>query len=314
VIDEAWAHDEIRGHELMQAIGPTQATRTMQRPGPQVWILSAAGDHSSGFLIERVKAARAALTAGTPGTVLVEYGVPLEVPLEDYTVDLVAEYHPAVGFTIDRGYLAAERNRLGHEGFARAYGCYQVIPEQITLSAIDMDAWTACTHYDEIPADDLVVAFAPDITPDRSLSAIVAATRSGILEVVESRPGTEWVAPRLLELAERWHASMVVDRYGPTANVADDVTKARRERAMIVPAVNDVVVACQGFYDDVLAVKAKIRPHADLTEAARSATTRRVSDGWVWDRRRGGAPVAPLVAASLAWWGAGRPSRLPGTR
>jgi len=283
----------------------------MSKPGPQLWVLSAAGDHSSGFLIDRIKNARSLLSQGVRGSVLVEYGVPLDVHLEDYTVDLVAQYHPAVGITIDREYLKSERNRLGADGFARAYGCYQVLPEAVTLSAIDMDAWTACANYDEIPADDQVVAFAPDITPDRTLSAIVAATRSGIIEVVDSRPGVEWVAPRLMELAQRWQAQMVVDRYGPTANVADAVTTARQERRMIVPTTNDVVVACQGFYDDIIAVKARIRPHADLTEAARSATTRRVSDGWVWDRRKGGAPIAPLMAASLAWFGASRPSRIP---
>lgn len=312
VVDEAWAHDELRGADLMQAIGPTQATRTMTPPGAQAWVLSAAGDHLSGFLIARLKDARRLHAAGDPLSVLVEYGVPDDQDATD--PDVVALYHPAVGITIDRNYLVTERNRLGPDGFARAYGCHQVIPEATTLSAIDMDAWTACTHWADIAADDLVVAFAPDITPDRSMSSIVAATRSGVLEVVESRPGTEWVSGRLMDLATTWQAIMVVDQYAATANVVDDVRAARLDRRMLVPSVNDLVVAAQGFYDDVLAVKCKIRPHADLTEAAKSATTRRVSDGWVWDRRKGGAPIAPLVAASLAWWGAGRPSRLPRTR
>jgi hypothetical protein len=275
-------------------------------------VLSAAGDHLSGFLIARLQEARKAHAAATVGPVLIEYGVPDGMDATD--PDVAAMYHPAVGLTIDADYLHVERSRLGPDGFARAYGCRQVIPEPGTLSAIDMDAWAACTRWDEIPADDHVVAFAADITPDRSLSTIVAATRSGILEVVESKPGTEWVAGRLMELATRWRAVMVVDKYAATATVADDVVSARLERQMITPSVNDLTVAAQGFYDDVLAVKVAIRPHADLTEAAKAATTRKVSDGWVWDRRRGGAPVAPLVAASLAWWGASRPSRVPQAR
>ena len=310
VLDESWAHDAIRGAELRQAVGPTQATRTRTAPGAQVWVVSAAGDHLSGFLIDTLKAARAALAAGDHGPVLIEFGVPDDEDATD--VDTVARYHPAVGITIDRQHLVNERNRMGPEGFARAYGCHQVIPESTLLSAMDMDAWAACRWHAEIEADDLVGAFAPDITPDRSLSAIVAATRGGVVEVIESRPGVDWVSGRLIELSKRWRAPMVVDQYAGTATVVDDVQRAGEERRMIVPSVNDVATAAQSFYDAVVRHGVKVRPHPDLEDAARTATTRRLSDGWTWQRRSEQAPpVAPLMAASLAWWGAQRPARIP---
>lgn len=309
-LDEAWAHDALRGGELRQAIGPTQATRTTTPPGAQVWVLSAAGDHLSGFLIETLKQARASLAAGDRGPVLVEFGVPDDLDATD--VDTVARYHPAVGYTIDRAHLVNERNRLGADGFARAYGCFQIIPESTILTAIDLKAWSACAWHAEIESDDVVAAFAPDISIDRSLSVIVAATVGGVIEVVESRPGTEWVTPRLIELATRWRAPIVVDKYAATSTVVDEIIRARQDRRMIVPDTNDVVTASQSFYDDVVTGAVRIRPHPDLEDAARSASTRRVGDGWCWQRRHDHAPpVAPLVAASLAWWGRNRPARVP---
>ena len=310
VLDESWAHDSIRGAELRQAVGPTQATRTRTQPGAQVWVVSAAGDHLSGFLIDTLKAARAALKGGDHGPVLIEFGVPDGEDASD--VDTVARYHPAVGITIDRAHLANERNRMGAEGFARAYGCHQVIPESTLLTAMDMDAWAACRWHAEIEADDRVGAFAPDITPDRSLSAIVAATRGGVVEVIESRPGVDWVSGRLIELSRKWRAPMVVDEHAGTSTVVDDVRRAGEERRMIVPSVNDVATAAQGFYDAVVRRGVKVRPHPDLEDAARTATTRHLSDGWTWQRRSEQAPpVAPLMAASLAHWGALRPDRVP---
>jgi hypothetical protein len=315
VLDESWAHDVIRGDELLQAIGPTQATRSHQRPGAQVWTLSAAGDHTSGYLIKRLRSARAALAAGDHRPVLIEYGVPLDAELDALAdrelVELVAAHHPAVGRLIDANYLDAELNRMGRDGFLRAYGCVQVMPDDDQVSSIDWKAWEACRHHYPIADTDRVAAFGVDVTADRSGSAIVAATDGGVVEVVEARAGTEWVSARLIELATRWRAPMIVDRYGATANVADDVVRAGHERRMIVPTSADVVAACQGFYDDVRVRGVQVRPDDALDAAVRAAATRPVGSGWVWDRRPGRAPVAPLQAASLAWWGAKRPDRTP---
>jgi hypothetical protein len=68
------------------------------------------------------------------------------------------------------------------------------------------------------------VSFAADITPDRSAAAIgVAGLRADGLEhaeVIDHRPGTSWVAPRLVDLAAKWNpCAMVVDDTGPAASL-----------------------------------------------------------------------------------------------
>ena len=86
VVDEAWAFDALRGDELLQGIGPTQATRR----GAQLWIVSAAGDAASAFLADQVTAARAA--GPSERVCLIEYGVPDDLDATD--PDVVAGYHP----------------------------------------------------------------------------------------------------------------------------------------------------------------------------------------------------------------------------
>lgn len=309
-LDEAWAHDAIRGDELLQAIEPTQATR----PGAQTWIMSAAGDESSTFLVEQLRRARHALDAHNHSPVLIEYGVPDDLDEIPDDVDTVAAHHPAVGITIRREHLVTARSTLGPEGFARAYGCYQAMPEPDAPAMFTAEQWAACARFDELAPDDVVGAFGVDVAHDRSGAVIVAGMRSGVLEVVDDRPGTEWVAGRLMELSARWRAPMVVDNYGPTVTVADAVRAARRERDMLNPSTRDVTAAAAMFYDDVLAGKLRYRPHVALDDAVQHATTRRVGDAWTWqrrDRRTAGGPITALVAGTLAYWGALQPDRAP---
>jgi hypothetical protein len=305
-VDEAWAFEALRGDDLLQAIGPTQATR----PGAQVVITTAAGDVASTWLIAQLRQARAAQDAGDHTDVLVEYGVPDD--LDDDAAadpDTVAAYHPAVGITIDATYLHAERRRLGRLGFVRAYGCRQVIPDPnaLTAGAFDRTLWESVRWGDPIPDTDRL-AFGVEVAHDRKSAAIVAASSSGVLEVIESRAGTAWVAARAIELAGRHRARVVIDVSGPSATVAEAITTAGHHRTLITLSGVDACTAAATLSDAVTdtdsAPRARVRQHPDLDAAVRSASPRRVGDRWTWDRRDdNGAPVAPLLAAAFAWWG-----------
>jgi hypothetical protein len=305
-VDEAWAFEALRGDDLLQAIGPTQATR----PGAQVVITTAAGDVASTWLIAQLRQARAAQDAGDHTDVLIEYGVPDD--LDDDAAadpDTVAAYHPAVGITIDASYLHAERRRLGKLGFVRAYGCRQVIPDPnaATAGAFDRPLWESVRWGDPIPDGDRV-AFGVEVAHDRKSAAIVAASSSGVLEVIESRAGTAWVAARAIELAAKHRARVVIDVSGPSATVAEAITTAGHHRTLITLSGVDACTAAAAFSDAVTdtdsAPRARVRQHPDLDAAVRSASPRRVGDRWTWDRRdEQGAPVAPLLAGAFAWWG-----------
>ena len=107
---------------------------------------------------------------GHPNVCLVEFGVPDD---EDPTdVDTVERYHPAVGWTIEPGALAADKALLGPDGFARAYGCWTP-PAEIVATEIDAERWAAGTDPDPMPTS-LPVAFGWDVGPGRDWAVVAA--------------------------------------------------------------------------------------------------------------------------------------------
>lgn len=289
IIDEAWAHSAERGAELMQAVGPTQATR----PGAQVIVVSTAGSLAdSTYLWPLVTRGR----AGDSALSYLEWSIPdLIDPLD---VAAVAAYHPAVGHTVDVSFLEREAGILSDfpGEFARAYGNRWT---QTLERVIDPAAWARIRTEAPLPAGAPV--FAGDIAQDRSRGAIVAAV-AGTLEVVESRPGTEWIGGRLAELVERHTpAGVLVDRIGPSATLADDLDRAGVTILELNP--RDISAACQRFLDDVVNGRIRVRPHPALDAAVDAAAQRPLGEGWAWARRRAAAPICELVAATLASWG-----------
>jgi hypothetical protein len=104
--------------------------------------------------------------------------------------------------------IAAEFERLDLADFCRAYLNWWPGEIPADWQVISEADWLALVDGDSAPVDP--VAFAADVTPDRSAAAIgVAGNRLdglGHVEVVH-RPGTGWVGPRLVELAAKWRRS-----------------------------------------------------------------------------------------------------------
>ena len=285
IVDEAWKFDELRGAELMQAIGPTQATR----PGAQVVIVSTAGTMESTWLRAFVDRGRAA----DPAVSYLEWSItedtdPLDLPA-------VAAAHPAVGHTIDVSFLEREAGILADlpAEFARAYGnAWTAATERVIPAGV----WAAAATTAEPGPARVVIA--ADIAQDRTRSAIVVCA-NGVLEVVESQDGVDWVAPRILDLADRWKAAAVaVDDHGPSVTLHDDLVLAGLELEEIPPTA--YLTACTAFVDRITDGTLTYRPHPNLDSACAAAVRRPVGDGWVWGRRRAAGPIPELVAATLA--------------
>jgi hypothetical protein len=293
IVDEAWRHDADRGAALMQGIGPTQATR----PGAQVVIVSTAGALStSTFLKPLVDRGR----AGDPAMGYLEWSIGDDV--DPFDIDAVAAAHPAVGWTIDRTFLDREAGVLADlpGEYARAYGNRWT---KTLERAIDPALWVAAATTRTMPPGRVV--FAADIAQDQSRGAILACN-GGILEVIESRPGTGWVADRVRRLvADHRPAAVVVDRVGPSSTVADDLLNPP-------PGVDPVelfplpagtyAAACSRFLDDITHRRVGYRIHPALDAAVEAAAVRPLGEGWAWARRTAAAPICELIAATLASW------------
>jgi hypothetical protein len=285
IVDEGWRHSVERGQELLQAIGPTQATV----PGAQVLVVSTQGTAASAWFHELVDRGR----AGDPAIALADWGIAdTDDPMD---LQAVAAAHPAIGHTIDRSFLEREAGLLSRNEFARAYGNIRTqaeqryIPEPVWKAAADPAA----------PVPDPVV-LAAEVAQDRTRTAIVAVS-AGSAEVVESRAGLDWAAPRLAELvAAHRPAALVVDPRGPSAALHDQLARAG---VTLYPwKATDGPAACLHLMDALTAGRVRIRPHPNLDEAADAAVPRISGDGWVWGRRLSGGPIAELVALSWGLW------------
>lgn len=298
-IDEAWAFDAATGDELLQAVGPTQATR----PGAQLVLQSAAGDERSAFLIAQLLAARADHDSGRHDVVLIEAGVPDGLDATDPAV--VARYHPAVGHTIDPAHLRVERARLGPDGFARAYGAVQVIPE-VTAGVLPLALWQAGLIVDDDVRPPVgACSLTYDVAIDRSDAAVAAAwTHTDgrtVVALLEHHPGVGWVESRVRQLRDQLRPHSVAhDARGPAGDVAD---RLARSGVTLVPMDTRAVLdAYERFLTAHDLGQLAHLPAPPLDAALLAAGRRPVGDRYLWARRTSSGSIAPLVAVTHAAW------------
>jgi hypothetical protein len=298
VIDEAWAFEA----GLEQGLSPTMVTR----PQPQLWVVSTAGTYRSAYLRGKVERGRAR-TYGRPGghksgVAYFEWSAPEGSPPGDPAT--WRSCMPALGRTITEAKIAAEFERLDLADFCRAYLNWEpgVIPADWLVIA--EQAWRALADPDSTAVDP--VAFAADVTPERSHAAIaVAGLRADGLghgEVVDHRPGTGWVVGRLVELAGKWRpCAVVVDDTGPAGSLIAPLEAAGIE--VVKPTGRGMAHAAGDLFDAVAEATFRIVPRAALDAAVAGAAQRPLGDGWAWARKGLSTDICPLVALSLARWG-----------
>jgi hypothetical protein len=294
VIDEAWAQ---RDERLVQGFRPAMLTR----PSAQMWILSTMGTEESLFLHDRVDDGRARVEADErSGVAFFEWSAG-----DDDDPDDPATWWgcmPALGQTITESVIAADHDSLPPDEFARAYlnrrttGGYPVI---------DLAAWQSARD----PTSQLsgTPCFALDVTPDRSHGTIaVAGWRPGRrvhVEVVDHRPGTDWIVERIAELDRRWHPwPVVVDPASPAGSLLVDLASLGVRTETL--SARDYAAACAQFYDGIMSSEPGL-VHLDqpvLNLAVGSARKRVLGDAWAWARKVG-TDVSPLVGVTLARWG-----------
>ena len=296
VVDEAWAHEDAR---LEQGLSPTMITR----PQPQLWVVSTAGTHRSAYLRGKVELGRARVRASRrSAAAYFEWSaVPGSDPADPQTW---WSCMPALGHTVTEARIAAEFERLELADFCRAYLNWfpgDIPADWLVIGEAD---WTALADAYSEAVDP--VAFAADVSPERSHAAIATAGLRpdglGHVEVVDHRPSTGWVVGRLVELAERWApCAVVIDDTGPAGALIAPLEAAEIE--VIRPTAKQRAAADGGFYDAVAEQALRYVPRPALDAAVAGAATRPLGDAWAWVRKGLSTDITPLVAVSLARWG-----------
>jgi hypothetical protein len=311
LLDEAFSHVDSR---IEEAMSPAMLTRLMA----QLWVASAAGTEKSTYwnakrergreLIERLWGS--GLTQW-PSICYMEWFAPDWMPRDDPATWWFCM--PALGHTITEQVVKAELEKLGPDEFDRGMLNRTKKSRPPADTNVPTAEWPECLDADSQLGNEFSLAF--DITPDRKIGSIVAVgpRPDGLLhtEIVDRRPGTAWMVPRLVELRRRWRPIAIgVDDRGPAAALLDELAEhgIRKPLKADDPARSDLVVtnaqemarACGQFAD---AVRNGILRHigqSELDAALAGARTRHLGDTWGWGRRAAEVDISPLVAATLA--------------
>jgi hypothetical protein len=300
VADEAWGLEDSK---LEQGLSPTMVTR----PQPQLWVVSTAGTHRSAYLRGKVDRGRQFVVPSTTKSTVAYFEWSAGEGSDPGDPATWRSCMPALGHTVTEPTIAAEFERLELADFCRAYLNWWPSAIPADWQVVDETAWLALADPGSAAVDP--VAFAADVTPDRSAAAIaVAGVRPdgvGHVEVVDHRPGTGWVVGRLVELAAKWGpCAIVVDDTGPAGSLVAPLEAAELDVAR--PTTRARAAADSGFYDAVVNGTLRYRPgpHGPALDAAVAGAAKRpLGDAWAWARRGLSVDICPLVAVSLARWG-----------
>jgi phage terminase large subunit-like protein len=302
IVDEAWA---LKDYRVPQALTPTQ----IARPDPQLWVVSTAGTSESVWLRELIEAGRLP-GAAEDRLALFEWAAPAELDPSDVAAWEAA--NPALGETItldELGHAYAMATSPESRGeFERAHLNRWTAGVEAIISA---ESWRACLAPELRIGPELVFGF--DVAHDRSQSSIAVAGVAGervVVELVEQRPGTEWLGPALADLRRKWAPlAIVANEYGPARSIVGEL-QALGE-AIEAYNTSAYLAACQMFYDLVSEGRLAHRGQGELDAAARAVGRRAVADSWAFGRAVSSADISALVAAATAAHRVSRPHIAP---
>ncbi|MEU8717488.1 hypothetical protein [Streptomyces sp. NPDC048663] len=228
-------------------------------------------------------------------------------------MQLVQAANPAIGRRITVTYVRGERRALPPAEYARERMGWWDDP-LVLENPIKPADWTACL--DEESRRTGSVALAVDITPDRSLASIAVGARraDGHVhgEVIEHRAGTGWLVDRLVELFQTVQptpVALVIDPAGPAGSLEKGLLErgfttekdpvAGKWRLHFVGS-REYAQACGALADDIANGQFRHIGQSPLDVAVDGVQTRPLAEAWAWSRTKSGAPIAPLVAVTLA--------------
>jgi hypothetical protein len=277
----------------------------MARPKAQVWAFSNAGDAKSVVLNDLQAKGRKSIHNPASSLGSFEWSAPDDCAIDDPTFWAMA--NPALGYTVTEEALRSALE-TDPEGVFRTECLCQQVPD-LQPDVIPPSVWMGLADPDSRIEGRLV--FALDMPWDRS-SAVVAvggfrADGKRHCEVIEQRDGTGWIVPYLRERVARHHpAAVLLDANGPAASLLPSLEPMLGEAGvdLVKVAGQEMAQACGGFYSGALEDDLRYLHHQRLTTALSGAKRSDRGDVWRWDRKDSRADISPLVAATLAVYGA----------
>ena len=324
-LDEAYALTV--GH--YQAVSPILATL----PNPQITYTSSPPDDKTSMMPEDALAPsirQRGLDGNDPTLASFEWSPPEGFDQAD--PDVWYACNPSLGYLIDQEYLTRQWRVFVASARPGAFATEHLglWPDSAATqwSVIPKADWEAAVDVHSSPGDP--VAFAVTVSTDRQWASIgcagVRADGLRHVELMDRRPGTAWVIPRLVELVARWKpCAVVIDAGSPAGSLVAEAEAAGIE--LTKPVVRDVVAAAGAFYDGLCGKRApdpgtgepgpdprviRHRGQTELAAAVAGAVKRPLGSAWAWDQKASSVDITPLLAVSNALWGYSTREPAPG--
>lgn len=217
-----------------------------------------------------------------------------------------AKANPAYGIRISRESCADERASMDDEQFRmERLGMWDASAS--SGQVIDPISWGLAADPASMAVERL--ALAVDVSPDRSTASVaLAGLRADDLwhvELDEHRAGLEWVVPWVIARCERnTIRAVVIDAMSPAASLVEELEQAKIKVTMT--SARDVANACAQFYDAVMQTGVRHTAQPQVNVALSVARKRPMLGGqaWGWNRKNADSDITPVVAETLALWGA----------
>lgn len=283
VVDELFADSDDR---RAQAMLPAMLTR----PFAQMLVCSTMGTPKSIAWNAKVATGRHAASSGKQdGIAYFEWSA--EIDADPESPDVWRACMPALGHTQPEQAIRHAYDTLPIGEFRRAF---LNIPTAAEESVIPAGCWDLVRQAD---LDVVPQVFAFDVNPERTSAGIVAVGKGPTVEVVDYRPGVDWLVRRLVDLAADRRVPVVVAASGPGGAFVPELERAGLRVEQVGP--RDEARAAGRFYDLVVANELKVRTDDDLDAAVQAAVKRETGDAWAWARKSSLKDICLLVAASV---------------
>jgi hypothetical protein len=216
--------------------------------------------------------------------------------------------------------LRLRKNLKNEDSFKReALGIYDA---EDSTRVIDESSWKNARDAASMPIERLTLAI--DVAPNRSVATValggLRADGTWHVEIDDQKTGADWVAGWVKARAEknRLHAVVVDEMSGLVEERNGRKYLAGTDVLVTLAAAEgrDMAIACGKFYDAVMAPEPTVR-HTDqpqLNVALSVARKRPLMGAWAWNRKDEKSDITPIVAATLALWGAQKENVMRPTR
>ena len=125
---------------------------------------------------------------------------------------------------------------------------------------------------------------------------------------IERRKGADWAIGWVRQRAERnrLHAVVVDEMAGLTERRKNKhyLKGTSVEVTLAASQGRDLAIGCAGFFDAVMGATVRHADQPQVNLALPQAGKRPIGTGWAWNKKSAESDITPIVAVTLALWGA----------